>query len=190
MTLIHILLRASMSSDTSAPRSETPGSAILEDTPIGHAYRIPLQRFLDDLLPPLQPGIDLDALIEQLSHPGRGRAAIGASTGRLWGYGAKDPSDVHKKNEKKAYAHISWSTGRFSAVAQADGLQANFEFRNNPHAIPKLDKRRDAEYLPDAYFVPLSMSRGTSVKWQDIAVPGEYRVPDSRENAQEVRIFA
>ena len=107
------------------------------------------------LSPSFRPGIDLDALIEQLRNPpGHARAAICNQTGRLWGYGVKDPSDIHKRNEKKAYVHVPWSTGQFAAIAATDSeLQPNFGFCNNPHAIPSLEKRKDAEFLPDTYFV-------------------------------------
>ena len=155
--------------------------AFLSFLSVGGALQVTTTAFFDYVLPPLPPRINLDTLVDSHLRTG-GCSAPVTIHGRLWGYNKKDPSGIHSKDEKVAYAHVPRA---FKDFAAATGREQWLSFRNNPKAVPSLASRTD-DTLPDAYIA--SATAGDALGWHDIVVPGEYKVQDSEDAAQEVSL--
>lgn len=154
-------------------------------TPIGKAYQVPTDFFVNSILPTLPPRLNLDALFNR----GKFRRAVTAE-GKLWGYRKKSPSGIHSKDINKAFAYLS--QGVHSIVKATEDPKAiehakkTLTFYNNNEGESDLEQRT-ADSLPDAFFLLVTSTPSSSVEWTDIAVPGEYKREDNADSVQEVR---
>ncbi|KAJ3555678.1 hypothetical protein NM688_g2446 [Phlebia brevispora] len=94
-------------------------------TPFGEANEIPLNAFLEELLPPLHSSIQFDELL-----PRAGKSGISfpvAQNGRLWGYAANTPSSL--KGLPTPDGRVDWTTiaipGAYSKTKTKVDLEEN-----------------------------------------------------------------
>lgn len=148
-------------------------------TAFGKGTKVPISIFLNTLLPPLHPGIDLDALVHHKSNKGRSKLPI-TKDGQLWGYSVKRPSEV-KGPISTAFKSLQTCAGRIAKAVL--GLEQRYEFKNRQRARRRT-KEQEEDELPDAYLV--LKPRGTSlIDWSSIAVSGTYN-KSSPENNEAV----
>lgn len=144
-------------------------------TAFGKGTEVPISTFLNTLLPPLRPEIDLDALVHQKSDNGRAKLPV-TKDGLLWGYSMKKPSEI-KGSIGAAFKSLQTCVGRLSKAVK--GLEQRYEYKNRQRA--KRRPKEGEDELPDAYLVLRSRDNGP-VDWLDIAVPGAYDKSAPKDN--------
>ncbi|KAJ3557295.1 hypothetical protein NM688_g1549 [Phlebia brevispora] len=149
-------------------------------TPIGNAYKVPIQFFLDHILPPLHAELNLERLISN----GAFSNAV-TMRGQMWGYTKKSPSGIHSKDVKKAFASLQRGIRAVAKAVQHIG-DPELLFCNNKGGQSTFERRTD-ESLPDAFFLARDASE-RSVQWSDIAAFGEYQRGSSPRCVQQVRV--
>ncbi len=138
-------------------------------TTLGFAMVVPVQYFLEHVLPPLHPRIDLERTLSKLKRGTRSHRPI-TKAGRWWGF-SDDPEST-KHSRKTSFLNFPRMVNAIAECGAPAGVQSSLEILFNPHqGITSVD--RDEQSLPDAYLV----TRGTQkseVGWGDISVAGEY----------------
>ncbi|KAJ3552850.1 hypothetical protein NM688_g3932 [Phlebia brevispora] len=156
------------------------------ETPFGKARQIALELFIEQVLPPLHPQIDLQSLMKKTKGVGRRRSPLLPFTkaGRLWGFATKTPSQIECRNSKEvAFNSLRICAGRLGKIVK--GLKPTLEYRNNEEALWDLNKRKK-DSLPDAYLLAISGPSSTSdgIKWDAIGVPGVYNKHGTKADAE------
>lgn len=157
-----------------------PGDLPSVSTPIGKAKRVPLQCFVDQVLPPLPSDSDPDALIEE----GAFRYAV-TKQGKMRGHTNQPPSGIHKKNVNKAYAQLLVGIRSIARTVHTQNALPLL-FLNNKEGQADLSLRKH-DTLPDAYFV-LETSPKAAVEWANIAAFGEYQREENTDSVEEVKV--
>ncbi|KAJ3555180.1 hypothetical protein NM688_g2718 [Phlebia brevispora] len=148
------------------------------DTPLGRANRVPIQFFLDRVLPPLCKDLEkLDSLIND----GIFLDAI-IARGNLWGYTKKTPSGIHRRDVNKAFASLQRDI-RVMANRAPQDTEPTVIFYNNKEGESDFEEREDDSF-PDAFFVSPETSRD-AIQWSDIGIVGEYQREDGKKSLQE-----
>ncbi|KAJ3524187.1 hypothetical protein NM688_g8604 [Phlebia brevispora] len=140
-------------------------------TPQGPAYEVPIQLFLQYVLPPLPRGLEVAQIISELTSIGKKSSLQKPITlkGRWRGFpvdpsSSKDPDRMSFRNLPSVF-HSILKAGS----TKANRLRACLQFQNNAACAPRpLDKSICT--LPDAFWF-----RGTQCSWSTIAVSGELR---------------
>ena len=152
-------------------------------TSIGPAVPVSATFFVDKVLPPLPPGIQLDELITNKLKIG-GSCSPLTGQGKLRGYNSRLPSAV-SSSECVAYRNLQKGAEAFARAVE-DVPQVT-TFHNNLHPKPALAKR-PGNCLPDVYLALRRRESTRGVDWMDIVVPGEYKTKSTEENHIEVRL--
>lgn len=166
-------LASSTSSVATAPQLTT--------TSMGSSLKVPVQFFLDRILPPLRPGLDPAAIIHHLKTTGpKFRRAITAAN--RWRGCPSVPSELNRPQHKtfdffRDAVHAIMKAGNVAAP----GLNRLFNFFHNPNRVHRWNLRR-TDTLPDAYFSP-TVPRNHL----DIGVVGEYKTEDSEDDKDDAR---
>ncbi|KAF7795020.1 hypothetical protein EIP86_006164 [Pleurotus ostreatoroseus] len=161
------------------------------NTPFGDATQISASAFIEGLLPPVHPKINVDDICDRVKVSNIFNAPV-TKNGRLWGYSTKTPS-VLKTRNAAAFKGLQISAGKLARAVGTIGPA--LEFKNNDKAEWSL-KNRFVDSLPDAYLLFGGSSRHrASPEWTSIAVPGAYSKvrtkTSTKDNATKIlRCFA
>ncbi|PSS18946.1 hypothetical protein PHLCEN_2v3162 [Hermanssonia centrifuga] len=154
-------------------------------TPQGNATQVSARLFLDDILPPLDSGADVDALIQRNPPVPRKFGKLITTGGRLWGF-PKNPSKS-RRLEKAAYKNLDHVAASIAQEGSKQGFKRVVEFTTNATGDARIG-RRQAGSFPDAYFLVRKDSSDGVVGWPEVAVCGEYRKNASPNDEREVSV--
>lgn len=160
------------------PSHSLPSSGI--ETPFGPPEIIPVQVFLDSVLPPLQPGLDPKLILKSLKNNQTSSQKIITGRNRWRGF-AKDP----KQSEESVYYTFKHLEGVSKAIIKAvsaghgDAKPIQHLEANPNYVMRRL--RRGFERFPDASFLD-----GPELSWKTIAVCGEYEKVEGARSVQDV----
>ncbi|KAF7794455.1 hypothetical protein EIP86_005589 [Pleurotus ostreatoroseus] len=142
---------------------------------------ISLDDYLEDVLPPLRPGLNVARIVEALTTPStdvesKGARAMSAQ-GRWRGFPV-DPADSYQ-HEKNVFRHLRTAV---LAILRASGSERPpVSLYLNPSCVMSAGQRHhNDEYLPDAYF-----SAKPSCGRRDFVAFGELRKSNSNEDVAE-----
>ncbi|KAL5476495.1 hypothetical protein ACEPAI_3352 [Sanghuangporus weigelae] len=138
---------------------------------------VPLILFLESLLPPLNNGIDIDAILESLKDQ-----EIIAANGR-WAAFPQDPRSLKGENTIFSPLEDIFSKAVETAIQQASALNPMFVLRLLPNAVP--ESERGSTTRPDGFAVVKETEdrnqEGNAVvyRWYDIALTCEFKLLDT-----------
>lgn len=159
------------------PNRRRPSYVI--ETPCGPSGVIPLQVFLDSVLPPLRPGFDPRQVLESLKNSQKSYKAI--TRRNRWRGFTKDP----KESNASVYDTFKHLEGVVKSIANACN-QVNtsdkpaLRFESNATLVAR-NRYSSEETFPHASFL-----EGRELSWDKIAVCGEYRKEEDSESVQDV----
>ncbi|KAJ3531368.1 hypothetical protein NM688_g7587 [Phlebia brevispora] len=142
----------------------------IESSEMGPITQIPLEYFVEHVLPPLHPDINVDAVFQKLKRAGKGTRRPITKSGRWWGFG-QDPMNT-RYSVSRSYVHFPKIIDAIVQYGAPHGFVPCLDFMHNPRPFPT-HKTRDDSVFPDAFMLPSGTSK-TDVKWADIGVVGEY----------------
>ncbi|KAJ3529563.1 hypothetical protein NM688_g7837 [Phlebia brevispora] len=158
-------------------------------TRLGPATQVPIQFFLDHVLPPLDAEIDTDAVLAKLRRYGKGPHRAITKAGRWCGFSV-DPAKIKGPHSGSAFANWPRVVDAIARCGAPTGkcMKPSLRLVNNP------SPGRDAEdcsvrAAPDAYMVAPDVLAGkTEVPWTSIAVIGEYETyaSDKDDNVSKI----
>lgn len=141
-------------------------------TDLGPATVLSTRYFLDHILPPLHPAIDLDEVIEKLKTCGKKSQHAITKAGRWWGF-PKDPEVVRRHiKSSAAYKHFPRIIQAIADCGAPEGVEPNLQIVLNPE-YQNITERRNEASLPGAYMVPPEKI-ASGGRWTDISIIGEY----------------
>ncbi|KAL5485717.1 hypothetical protein ACEPAI_6758 [Sanghuangporus weigelae] len=138
---------------------------------------VPLILFLESLLPPLNNGFDIDAILESLKDQ-----VIIAANGR-WAAFPQDPRSLKGENTIFSPLEDIFSKVVETAIQQASALNPTFVLRLLPNAVP--ESERGSTTRPDGFAVVKEAEdrnqEGNAVvyRWYDIALTCEFKLLDT-----------
>ncbi len=160
--------------------SASVDEGLIQKTPLGECIQLPVDYFLEHVLPPLHPQMDPRKMVDILKTRGnKSRRAI-TTHGRWRGF-ARNPAES-LRDESHVFKYLADVVQAIAKVAGVDDADPTVRFQNNPHGGSDYDLRDDNS-LPDAY-LHLHNTLNDTVNWMDIAVPGEYRKVSSHVDLQ------
>lgn len=169
----------SESSATSSVRYAAHGKL---KTPLGVATLIPVNIFLERVLPPLSKGVSVDATAAKLKRMGKKASSQRPITleGRWRGF-RQDPAAM-KCQPCSAFRHFPEAVSAIMRASCTDVTQPHqmVTFRNNPAYIGD-PREREAGGLPNAYLL-----LGLDATWANLIASGEYRKTDRAGDRQYV----
>ncbi|KAF7797341.1 hypothetical protein EIP86_008536 [Pleurotus ostreatoroseus] len=149
-------------------------------TDLGPVTVLPIRYFLDHVLPPLHPAIDLDETLAKLKNYGDNGQHPITKIGRWWGF-PKNPWDLQRRNSRDAYRTLPRVVNAIAECGAPRGVRPSLQLSMNPECEDLAHiKVRGVHVLPNAYMVPLGIP-AKKARWKDISVIGEY---DSYEGAE------
>ncbi|KAI0341450.1 hypothetical protein BDW22DRAFT_1430104 [Trametopsis cervina] len=175
---------------------EAGHEAVMDDVG-GCIPQVPLKYFMDYLLPPLPPGIDVERVKRQLKRKVSMRTTA-AISGDRWTSFKYDPSH-EENNAKSENAIFAPFAGIAKAVAQAAmaikekgvKMKLTAAFYCNPNRTPASTNRTNTS-RPDGYAVlkqPPELHR-QEIHWDNIVIPGEKKkhssVTDINDNNAKI----
>ncbi|KAJ3554522.1 hypothetical protein NM688_g3064 [Phlebia brevispora] len=137
---------------------------------VGPVTQVPLEYFIEHVLPPLHPNIDIDTVLQDLRRAGRGNRHPITRSGRWWGFG-QDPTST-KHSVSRSYIHFPKIVDAIVKYRAPHGMNPSVDFMHNPKPIPPWRKRGETAF-PDAFMLLRGASK-SDVKWTDIWIVGEY----------------
>ncbi len=140
-------------------------------TSLGPATVLPIGYFLDHMLPPLHPTINLDEVIEKLRTCGKKSQHAITKAGRWWGF-PKDPEAVRRYRGRAAYKHFPRIVRDIAKCGAPEGVKPSLQMVHNPEYQSITERRHEAS-LPNAYMIPPETDPSGG-RWADISVIGEY----------------
>lgn len=156
----------------------------IQKTELGYAHQVPVQYFLDQILPPLRPEINLDRVLRRLKYSrARGRRAI-TKGGRWWGF-SSNPS-TSTKCPGETYKRFVGVVNSIARAGSSHAISPEFTLLHkkayeNAEEVPGQD-------LPDAYVVPTGVDKNR-LSWADVAVVGEYQKQSAEWRSGRVRVL-
>ncbi len=133
---------------------------------------VSVQYFLDTLLPPLHPTMDIHKTVNKLKRMGTKSRRPITKHNRWWGFNS-DPIDRTKVTNKTSFKRLADVVRDIVRAGTMHGQELSLRFHNNEQ--PVFGYGRDKDTLPDAYLVLKSVPE-TRSPWEKIAVSGEYNV--------------
>lgn len=158
--------------------SLTPG--ILR-TPFGTAAELPVNIFLDRVLPPLIEGLETKDTAERLARTGKKSFSRQPITlGGRWRGFAQDPA---KMKTTQAFNYFPNAVSAILKASHPNGRTSctSIYFRNDPSCAENVDDTREEGSMPDAYL--LSAERAI---WSNVIASGEYRKTDTERDREIV----
>ena len=151
----------------------------------GIVSRVSLDYFLQNILPPLPKGLDIDEVMNTLKRSGvtnKSRRPF-AKNGRWTGFAAKYPSDDSERTKEQAFrgfpgvvdAICKAATRRMSGV---DPLNKFVQKINDEPYI--VEEPMPDDTLPDACIVPRGGSGHDAVTWDSVSAVGWYKQGDEK----------
>jgi hypothetical protein len=155
-------------------------SYVLQDLQ-GQVPEVEINWFLDNVLPPLNPRINLDKTYERLLKSGDIHAD------GHWSLWTKYPVSAAKGPENKLYQPFEKLASRIRTQSKIQEIQASAQFVCIPDRGPESTTRANAS-RPDCAAVRgdsvmggFSPRKRHNIKWVDIAVPGEVKISATDE---------
>lgn len=152
-------------------------------TPFDPAYQIPVKCFLDSVLPPLRPGLDVATVVEHLTSHGHKRLRPITQANR-WRGCPCDPAQSPRA--EKCFHFLGNIVEAIAKAGSSDvvNLTQNFFFSRNPRCINTYANRRGRGFIgmPDA-----CMHRDPNIQFKTMGVVGEYKSTDSEEDRMDVK---
>ncbi|EKM52665.1 uncharacterized protein PHACADRAFT_261246, partial [Phanerochaete carnosa HHB-10118-sp] len=142
--------------------------------------------FRRQLLPELQPEIDVDAVLQQLNDDGTiqsGRWALFPSDPEDTMTPPPNPKPVHEDEVFKKFAELARAVENACLhVSKIPVTERLCEFKCNPSRVPMCLSRHNTS-RPDSYAI-LSSAKAVNdptekAQWVEVAVPGEFKKSDS-----------
>lgn len=150
-------------------------------TPFGPSSELPLQAFLDGVLPPLRHSLNPEKVLKSLQS-GEKSSRIITEQGRWRGF-ANDPKHSDHsilRTFKPLESVVKSIVEACSQVITVDKPTLCFE--SNSTSVAK-SRYHLGETFPHAFFL-----EGPELSWHKIAVCGEYRKKEDSESVQDVSI--
>ena len=149
------------------------------ETPFGDAFVVPVEVFVDTILPPLPTNVQFDALVAEIEQLRGYLRRIVASNVPLGDYSPGTPSQLEAQS---AFAPLE-ACADSVAGAIVDANQT-FSF----HIHKREDKPLPHDDYPDAYMWSLEDPPASQppARWHSIAVPGVYEQTASRKTIKRV----
>lgn len=172
-TFVH----AHMPTHLDNPSRRRPGRVI--ETPFGPSNVIPLQVFLDSVLPPLRLGFDVRQVLESLKNS---QKSYQGTTGRKRRRGfTEDPS----ASDASIFATFKHLDAVVKSIVKAchqlyTADEPTLRFESNSTLVPR-NRCSSEETFPHASF-----SEGPEFTWDKIAVCGEYQKERDSASIQDV----
>ncbi|KAJ3531026.1 hypothetical protein NM688_g7632 [Phlebia brevispora] len=154
-------------------------SARVESTDLGPAIQVSLQYFVNHVLPPLRPQIDVDAVLRKLKRVKKGKRQPITKAGRWWGF-AKDPART-PISIQRSYMHFPNLVRAIARHSTPRGEEPSLQIFHNPITALSINDRGETS-MPDAYMAARGTS-GVGMKWSNIDVIGEYGKSEHSELA-------
>lgn len=154
-------------------------------TDLGPATVLPTKYFLDHILPPLHPSIDLKQVVARLKTWGKKSQRTITKAGRWWGF-PKNPEDLHHE-KSAAYQHFTRTVRAIATCGAPENVTPGLQFVLNPEYHETSEDRRD-NTLPNVYMVP-SETDTSDVRWMDISVFGEFNKYSTAEQNVSATAF-
>ena len=157
------------------------------ETRAGYAYQIPTQYFLDEVLPPLHPVLNVDKVLGTMRRSGgKGRHPI-TKEGRWRGF-PKDPEESlgvrRRRHPPFKFAHFTDMTDAIIKAGARYGASPSFKVSNNLVQCVDFDRAQE-EALPDAFIVPYQSNQDDPiVTIEDVTAVGQY-TPFSDQEAKD-----
>ena len=148
------------------------------ELPFADADLIPLTSFVDNFMPPLPSGLNLDAFIRRLKAKRRSGKQLITKEDRLWGYGAKLPSQFQPN---RAFRHLKTCADRL-----ATALPRRTPIHRFIQTSPSSSQPCIVDSFPDVYFGSCEKEASQSLRWSDIAVCGIFALEASESTKTEV----
>lgn len=156
-------------------------------TPIGSAKQLPLQRFLDHVLPPLCHGTDPAQVVQLLrTSPRRFTSARPITQKGRWRGFTVNPADSTHLEEDA----FRWLTAAVDAIIRAsnsieagNAAEPRLQFHYNEECVTT-STARSSRTLPDSF-----MSMGDTSTWSTIGVCGEYKKSADHPDIEDVSIL-
>lgn len=144
-------------------------------TPFGLSTELPLQMFFDNILPPLRDDVKSSSVLEAL------RDDHLITEHHRWRGFAKDPKDsLHPVYF--TFKHLEAVVRSIVKTVEATypGAGHALRFESNSTSVARYPNNSD-ETFPDASFLD-----GSELRWENIAVCGEYEKDEVPDYAQDV----
>ena len=151
-------------------------------TDIGCGYKVPTGYFLDQVLPRLRPGVDVDKVLKKMLRAGKKSGRPISKSGRWWGF-PQDPAEADRCDET-SFDHFLDMVNSIAKYGASKGVKSPLQLMHNRKQSVRTFSRKDTD-LPDAYFVPRGTSQAT-VDWKDVSIVGEYRKEDDYSSTHDV----
>ena len=148
-------------------------------TPVGDALEIPSSTFLEQLLPPLPSGVDVDAFARRIRRSKRLSAPVLTKSGHLWGYSKRSPSEMEPS---RAFWYLRLCIQRVSRKLRKP-LTCIFEHNGDFSGSGSDDS------FPDAYLRLARSEDNSALAWSSVVVSGEYQRMASVQVSKNVRSF-
>lgn len=139
-------------------------------TPMGDAIEVPTKYFLEQVLPPLYPSVDVDKVLAKLKRTGKKSQRAITKAGRWWGF-PKDPQ-LAGHCKRTSFANFPRIVDAIARCGAPKCTKPTVEIRHSCYHDCTAKERDDGSF-PDAYMVLRGASK-MDVKWWDIGIVGEY----------------
>ncbi|KAJ3559365.1 hypothetical protein NM688_g393 [Phlebia brevispora] len=156
------------------------------NTPIGRAIRVPVEAFLDQILPPLRYNLNPADVLQRLREgTGRPLSHRAITCQDRWRGFSSDPA-MSSRSVGSSFRRLKDVIEEIGKATRLDnkGIEPSLRFFNNEEGVPTLQDRA-SDTLPDAFLLC-----GTRRSWPSLAVCGEYKktdsIPDVLENVNKV----
>ena len=180
--------RKPQSTPTSGKHSATSHASSLDESRStviqelrGHVPEVEVGWFLENVLPSLPVGVDLVAVQKRLKERGAFNGEGHWALFNNYGY----PLSESKAKENAIYANIE---GLAQSICKASGAEGKpfAKFVCLPDMTPKALSRPNSA-KPDCAALRSGANYELSVKWIDVAVPGEFKTKAADGKLQDVR---
>ena len=160
------------------------------ETRVGDAHRAPVQYFLDEILPPVHPNLDVDKVYATMRRSGKKGHRIITRDGKWRGFPTKLVGASNVKRRQRVSFRVSRFTHVVNAIVKAGtrhGVSSSLEIVHNDVQGADFDTTRKHS-LPDAFAVPCGTNQDNPVRSEDISVAGFYTTSTKEEAEEDVSL--